>query len=468
MGILEPIPARALAVRLISQVAEGYARTLGLRPGLRSLGLLTADNDDATFVAIDDATKMADVEVVYAHSFYAGARHASGPLSGEIIAMLAGPDPSEVSSGLDAAVHYLTERALWYSADERNGVAFFPHVVPHIGTYLAQLTGLAPGAPVAYLVAPAPGGLLRPGRRPQGGGRGPGHLHRAPLRDQLHGRHPHRRRVRLRGRGPGFPGRGPGCRRPALPLLGDPMDPDLLSIQEARDLASAAKAAQEQWAKASQEQVDRVCAAMAEAGAAAAADLGAKAHAETGYGDPEHKRLKNLLCSSLLWDHIRDIRTVGVIERDDANRLFRVAQPMGVVAALVPSTNPTSTAFFKTMIAVKARDAIVISPHPSAAKCTCEAAMVMADAAVRAGAPRGLVGCMSRCTLQGTNELMRHKAVALILATGGTPMVRARPFGGQARLRGGAPATCPATWTEAPTWPRRRGCWWPARPSTIP
>jgi len=203
------------------------------------------------------------------------------------------------------------------------------------------------------------------------------------------------------------------------------LDPDLLSIQEARDLARAAKAAQEQWAKAGQEQVDRVCAAMAEAGAAAAADLGAKACAETGYGDPEHKRLKNLLCSTQLWEYIKDVRTVGVIERDDALGLFRVAQPMGVVAALVPSTNPTSTAFFKTLIAVKARDAIVVSPHPAAAKCTCAATQVMADAAVRAGAPAGLVSCMSRCTLAGTNELLRHKAVSLILATGGTPMVRA-------------------------------------------
>ena len=154
MGILEPIPAKALAVRLIPQVAESYARTLGLRPGQRSLGLLTADNDDATYVAIDEATKMAEVEVVYAHSFYAGSRHASGPLSGEIIAMLAGPDPAAVSSGLDAALRYLGERALWYSADEQGGVAFFPHVVPHIGSYLAKLTGLPQGAPVAYLVAP--------------------------------------------------------------------------------------------------------------------------------------------------------------------------------------------------------------------------------------------------------------------------------------------------------------------------
>jgi len=154
MGILEPLPAKALAMRLIPQVDPGYARTLGLRPGQRSLGLLTADNDDATYVAIDEATKMADVQVIYARSFYAGARHASGALSGEIIAMLAGPDPAEVSSGLDAALRYLTEKALWYSADEQGGTAFFPHVIAQIGSYLAGVTGLPIGSPVAYLVAP--------------------------------------------------------------------------------------------------------------------------------------------------------------------------------------------------------------------------------------------------------------------------------------------------------------------------
>ena len=202
-------------------------------------------------------------------------------------------------------------------------------------------------------------------------------------------------------------------------------DPDLISIQEARTLAVAAKAAQEQWARATQEQVDRVCAAMAEAGAAAASELARMAVEETSYGVREHKTLKNQLCSSILWDTLRDVKTVGVIERDEARGLFRVALPMGVVAALVPSTNPTSTAFFKSLIAVKARDAIVISPHPSAARCTGAAAAVMAEAAVRAGAPAGLIGCMTRLSLQGTQELMRHPAVSLILATGGTPMVRA-------------------------------------------
>jgi acetaldehyde dehydrogenase (acetylating) len=202
-------------------------------------------------------------------------------------------------------------------------------------------------------------------------------------------------------------------------------DADLCSIQEARTLALAAQAAQARWARATQEEVDRVCAAMAEAGAAAAERLAGMAVAETGYGVREHKTLKNQLCSSILWDSIRAVRTVGVIERDEALRLFRVALPMGVVAALVPSTNPTSTAFFKSLIAVKARDGIVISPHPAAARCTWEATEAMARAAEAAGAPRGLVSCMTRCTLPGTGELMRHPAVALILATGGTPMVRA-------------------------------------------
>ena len=203
------------------------------------------------------------------------------------------------------------------------------------------------------------------------------------------------------------------------------LDADLLSIQEARDLALAAKAAQETWARATQEQVDRVCAAMAEAGAAAARDLAVLAVQETGYGVAEHKTLKNQLCSTLLWEALRDVKTVGVIERDEARKLFRVAQPMGVVAALVPSTNPTSTAFFKSLIAVKARDAIVVSPHPAAARCTRAATEAMAGAAVRAGAPPGLVACMTRLSLPGTQELMRHPAVSLILATGGTPMVRA-------------------------------------------
>jgi ethanolamine utilization protein EutL len=160
MGILDPIAAKALSVRLISRVSPAYARQLGLREDQRCLGLLTADNDDATYVSIDEATKSARVEVVYAHSFYAGARHASGRLSGEVIAMLAGADPAEVRCGLDAALRYMEERALWYSADEEGSVTFFPHLISQSGSYLSGLCGLPLGSALAYLVAPPLEGCL--------------------------------------------------------------------------------------------------------------------------------------------------------------------------------------------------------------------------------------------------------------------------------------------------------------------
>jgi len=203
------------------------------------------------------------------------------------------------------------------------------------------------------------------------------------------------------------------------------MDNDLLSIQEARDLTVAARAAQCQFLHASQAEVDHICAAMAEAAYAAAERLGRMACAETGYGVPEHKTLKNVLASKILWNAIKDIPTVGVIRHDERKRLYDIAWPMGVVAALTPSTNPTSTVIFKTLIAVKARNAIIAAPHPAAVRCCVEAVRVMAEAGERAGMPKGLVACMSKISLPGTQELMRHKYVALILATGGSDMVKA-------------------------------------------
>ncbi|OJX39501.1 MAG: microcompartment protein EutL [Chloroflexi bacterium 44-23] len=154
MAILDPIYSQALAIRLIPNVAEGYALQLGLQTNQKSLGLITADNDDALYVSIDEATKKADVSVVYAHSFYAGARHASGRLSGEIIAMLAGPNPAEVSAGLDAAEKYLTNQAVWYSANEDGSIAFFSHVLSQTGSYLSGVCNIRLGSSVAYLVAP--------------------------------------------------------------------------------------------------------------------------------------------------------------------------------------------------------------------------------------------------------------------------------------------------------------------------
>jgi ethanolamine utilization protein EutL len=160
MGILDPIPAAPLAVRLIPNVAPELAERLKLKPEQHSIGLLTADNDDATYVSIDHATKMADVEVVYAHSFYAGVRHSSGLLSGEIIAILAGSAPAEVRAGLSAAVDYLKNEALWYSANQNGTIAFFPHLISRTGSYLSKLCGITQGEPVAYLVAPPLEGLV--------------------------------------------------------------------------------------------------------------------------------------------------------------------------------------------------------------------------------------------------------------------------------------------------------------------
>jgi acetaldehyde dehydrogenase (acetylating) len=203
------------------------------------------------------------------------------------------------------------------------------------------------------------------------------------------------------------------------------LDKDLSSIQESRDLVTAAHEAWKSWSRASQEEVDRVCAAMSAAGVQAAERLGRLAQEETGYGVAAHKKLKNEFGSRVVWESIRDLKTVGVIRHDPARRLYEIAWPMGVVAALIPSTNPTSTTFFKALIAIKARNAIVFSPHPAARRCTYEAAQTMALAAENAGAPRGLIGCLQQVSLPGTQELMTHRHIAVILATGGTAMVRA-------------------------------------------
>jgi len=154
MGVLDPIRARVLAVRIIPNVDPEFAQQLKLRDGERSIGFLTVDNDDATYAAVDEATKQANVRVTYAKSFYAGARHASGRLSGEIIAVLAGPTPAEVEAGLRAAMRYLETEALWYSANDDGSIAFFPHLISATGTYLSEAAGVPAGTPMAYLIAP--------------------------------------------------------------------------------------------------------------------------------------------------------------------------------------------------------------------------------------------------------------------------------------------------------------------------
>lgn len=154
MAVLDPIKANVLAVRLIPNVDRGFAEKLQLRENERSIGFLTADIDDATYTAIDEATKQADVRVAYAKSFYAGSGHASGPLSGEIIAILAGPDPAEVRAGLNAALTYIRDEAYFYSANDNNTIAFFPHLISRTGSYLSEAAGVPLGTPMAYLIAP--------------------------------------------------------------------------------------------------------------------------------------------------------------------------------------------------------------------------------------------------------------------------------------------------------------------------
>lgn len=202
-------------------------------------------------------------------------------------------------------------------------------------------------------------------------------------------------------------------------------DIDLQSIQEVRDYLEQAKSAQKILEKMTQSEIDKIVENMAKAASEEAERLAAMAVEETGFGKVADKVVKNLFAANDVYNAIKDMKTVGVIRRDEQNRVWEVAHPVGIVAAIVPSTNPTSTAIFKSLIAVKARNAIVFSPHPSAAKCTAEAARIMQEAAERAGAPKGLISCITQPTLAATNELMRHKLTDVILATGGMAMVKA-------------------------------------------
>ena len=153
MAIMDPIIPKILAVRIIPNVHRGLAQRLKLRPDQHSLGLITCTIDDALYVSIDEGTKMADVEVVYAKSFYAGSAHASGPLSGEIIALFAGPDPAEVRAALEATRTYAENEAWFYAADDTGANAFFAHTISRTGSYLSKLAGIPQGEPLAYLIA---------------------------------------------------------------------------------------------------------------------------------------------------------------------------------------------------------------------------------------------------------------------------------------------------------------------------
>ena len=220
--------------------------------------------------------------------------------------------------------------------------------------------------------------------------------------------------------------------------------PDLRSIEEARSLARKAREAQQKTLGGfSQEQVDQIVDAMAAAARGEAERLARLAHEETGFGNVKDKTAKNLFSATDVHAYIRPLRTVGILREDKDTGVVEIAEPMGVVAAVIPSTNPTSTAIHNALISIKARNAIVMSPHPSARRCIQEATAVMQKAAVGAGLPPDALVCMAEVTLEGTQELMRCRDTGVILATGGTGLVRAAYSSGKPAY-GVGPGNVPA------------------------
>jgi acetaldehyde dehydrogenase (acetylating) len=202
-------------------------------------------------------------------------------------------------------------------------------------------------------------------------------------------------------------------------------DKDSRSVAEARELVERAYNAFLEYQHFTQEQVDRIIDAMASAATAAAEKIAKLAVEETGYGVVADKVQKNLFSSERVYQALRGMKTVGMVREDREQGIIEVAAPVGVVAAVLPSTNPTSTAIYKILIALKGRNAIVLSPHPTAFRCTCEITSIMRDAAIKAGAPSDVICCFSTPTLAGTQELMKHRRTSVILATGGMGIVRA-------------------------------------------
>src|SRR5258705_8110866 len=205
----------------------------------------------------------------------------------------------------------------------------------------------------------------------------------------------------------------------AEPVSAPQTDRDLVSIAEARALARRAKQAWLELAEFSQEKIDAIVDAMAAAATAQAEAFARLAVEETSYGVVEDKIQKNLFSSQKVYNFIKPMKTVGVIARYEDRRVIEIAEPFGVVAAVIPTTNPTSTAIYKILISLKARCTIVLSPHPSAVKCITRVAEGMEEAARRAGAPAGAINWMKTGTPEGTEEMMKHRDGPGILPTGG-------------------------------------------------
>lgn len=215
-------------------------------------------------------------------------------------------------------------------------------------------------------------------------------------------------------------------------------DKDLVSIQEARDLAAEGAKAAKLLSEFTEEQIDTIIRNMARVGEEHACELANMAVEETGFGIANDKLFKNHMATGMLYEDIKDKKTQGIIREDKEKKMVEVAVPVGLIMGIVPSTNPTSTAMFKSIIAMKSRNPIVFSPHPSARKCTLRAAELMQQAAMEAGAPEGSIGCLKTLSIEATNELMHSEHVKLIIATGGPGMVKAAYSAGKPAIGVGA------------------------------
>lgn len=220
-------------------------------------------------------------------------------------------------------------------------------------------------------------------------------------------------------------------------------DYDLQSIQEVRDLARKGKIATKQISEYTEEQIDNIIRNMVRVAKANAVSLAKMAVEETGFGKVEDKTTKNYIASESLYQAIKDMKTIGIISEDEVKKVIDIAEPIGLIMGIIPSTNPTSTTIYKSIISIKSRNGIIFSPHPSAAKCTINAARLMHEAAVEAGAPPNIIACIAKPTMEATNELMKSKEINMIIATGGPGMVKASYSAGKPALGVGA-GNCPA------------------------
>ena len=215
-------------------------------------------------------------------------------------------------------------------------------------------------------------------------------------------------------------------------------DKDLISILKARNLARLGKVAANKISDYSEDQIEKILKNMVKVAVENSEVLAEMAVEETGFGNVKDKIAKNKIASEVLYEAIKDMKTIDVIKEDLETKVMEIAEPMGLLMGIIPSTNPTSTTIFKSIISLKSRNAIVFSPHPSALKCTSKAVKLMHDAAVEAGAPQDVISCITDSTIEATNELMKVKEVSLIIATGGPGMVKAAYSSGKPALGVGA------------------------------